>query len=227
MFGTLRYDAQNDDTQFIERTTNPLSGEGDGQGPRYSACDKCRAKKVIASPAYPDISVVLTALPLQQRCGGQRDGCDRCKRTSSTCVYSLEGKGRGNRRRRRTEGHNSTSPGDSPPSSAPFVRRTTNTNGSEKAVKSRAPSPPKLVTPPPSTTTQNASLDDVMDFSPVGSFEDDFLMIQDILPDYDGQNIDNYLDTLTLPAQGDNDLDFYFGSGSSSDQISRPCPDAN
>lgn len=46
MFGTLRYDAQNDDTHFIERTTDPLNGKGEGQRPRYSACDKCRAKKV-------------------------------------------------------------------------------------------------------------------------------------------------------------------------------------
>lgn len=45
MFGTLRYDAQNDDTHFIERTTDPLNGK-EGQRPRYSACDKCRAKKV-------------------------------------------------------------------------------------------------------------------------------------------------------------------------------------
>lgn len=47
MFGTLRYDAQNDDTHFIERTTDLLNGKGEGQRPRYSACDKCRAKKVL------------------------------------------------------------------------------------------------------------------------------------------------------------------------------------
>ena len=46
MFGTLRYDAQNDDTHFIERTTGSLNGKCEGQRPRYSACDKCRAKKV-------------------------------------------------------------------------------------------------------------------------------------------------------------------------------------
>ena len=53
MFGTLRYDAQNDDTHFIERTTDPLNGKGEGQRPRYSACDKCRAKKVRALSANP------------------------------------------------------------------------------------------------------------------------------------------------------------------------------
>lgn len=46
MFGTLRYDAQNDDTHFCERSTGPLNGKGVGQRPRYSACDNCRAKKV-------------------------------------------------------------------------------------------------------------------------------------------------------------------------------------
>ena len=46
MFGTLRYDAQKDDTHFIERTTDLINGKTEGQRPRYSACDKCRAKKV-------------------------------------------------------------------------------------------------------------------------------------------------------------------------------------
>lgn len=46
MFGTLRLNVQSDDTQFIERITSPIDAEGNGEGLRYLACDKCRSKKV-------------------------------------------------------------------------------------------------------------------------------------------------------------------------------------
>ena len=57
MFGTLRYDAQKDDTHFVERTADPIIGKNDGQRPRYSACDKCRAKKVCMHVLVPDVSL--------------------------------------------------------------------------------------------------------------------------------------------------------------------------
>lgn len=43
MFGTLRYDSQEDDTHFIP---GPRGIESGGPSPRYSACDSCRGKKV-------------------------------------------------------------------------------------------------------------------------------------------------------------------------------------
>lgn len=44
MFGTLRYSALEDDTEFVERSYDPLMGPKDGI--RYVACDRCRSKKV-------------------------------------------------------------------------------------------------------------------------------------------------------------------------------------
>lgn len=44
MFGTLRYSALEDDTEFVGRSYDPLMGPKDGI--RYVACDRCRSKKV-------------------------------------------------------------------------------------------------------------------------------------------------------------------------------------
>lgn len=183
MFGTLRYDAQNDDTHFIERTTDPLNGKGEGQRPRYSACDKCRAKK--------------------QRCGGRRDGCERCIRTSSECVYSLQGKGRGRRKRNVTK-DKVFSIGDS----------------ALDAVKPSTANKPQQPAPAEFTQKIEDFEDDTMgSFRPVNTLENDILtpgLIQsDMLPGFDGRTIDDYLDSnyiSTLSSQQDFDPDFYFAS---------------
>ena len=44
MFGTLRYSALEDNTEFIGRSCDPLLGLKDNS--RYVACDRCRSKKV-------------------------------------------------------------------------------------------------------------------------------------------------------------------------------------
>lgn len=46
MFGTLRYDSHNNNTEFEERATGVLLNDI-GHLPQHSACDKCRAKKVL------------------------------------------------------------------------------------------------------------------------------------------------------------------------------------
>jgi hypothetical protein len=57
MFGTLRFDAHSDDTEFIERVSvNDLNGQG---SQHYSACDKCRSKKVGRRPASATLIVLL------------------------------------------------------------------------------------------------------------------------------------------------------------------------
>ena len=46
IFGTLQRSANNDNTELIQRLGDPSLGPLDGHGPRSSACDKCRSKKV-------------------------------------------------------------------------------------------------------------------------------------------------------------------------------------
>ncbi len=205
MFGTLRYDAQNDDTHFIERTTDPLNGKGEGQRPRYSACDKCRAKKVCMHATLVDAEMADNHSRPKQRCGGRRDGCERCIRTSSECVYSLQGKGRGRRRRNATKGKD-LSLGQSPL----HPEKRSIANESQQRQNSAL-----------GETTQEMQdlADDTMSrLLPVNSLEDDLtsgLMEHEMLPGFDGQSIDDYLNstyTSTLPAHNDFDPDHYFAS---------------
>lgn len=49
MFGTLRYNSQNADSEFIGRAGDPSSCPLDDRGPRSLACDRCRSKKVGSS----------------------------------------------------------------------------------------------------------------------------------------------------------------------------------
>lgn len=46
MFGTLRYNAQSNEPEFVERASGPLMSELNGYVPAHTACDKCRSKKV-------------------------------------------------------------------------------------------------------------------------------------------------------------------------------------
>lgn len=179
MFGTLRYDAHIDDTLFCERPTGPLNGKGEGQRPRYSACDKCRAKK--------------------QKCGGGRDGCERCIRTSSECVYSLQGKGRGRRRRDAAE-RTALSQADSPQHSAK---------------RSPADKPRKRKVTAPGENKQrmrHVADDTISSLLLVDGLDNDIptsgLMQSDILPGFDGQSIDDCLDSHYFSARHEFDPDF-------------------
>lgn len=186
MFGTLRYDAQNDDTHFCERSTGPLNGKGVGQRPRYSACDNCRAKK--------------------QRCGGRRDGCERCIRTSSECVYSLQGRGRGRRRHNVTEGKG-------------FSQVDSSQN---RAKPSTANKPQKRKLPEPSEIEEkkrDLADDSMSSFLPVDGLDNDTptsgLMQSEMLPGFDAQSIDNCLNThyfSIIPARYDFDLETRTGT---------------
>ena len=66
---------------------------------------------------------------------------------------------------------------------------------------------------------EDVTNDPMNTFLPVESLDNDFptsgLMQSDMLPGFDGQSIDDYLDSnymASLPAQLDFDPDFYFGS---------------
>ncbi|CAD6563516.1 MAG: hypothetical protein ASARMPRED_000005 [Alectoria sarmentosa] len=160
MFGTLRYDAQSDDTHFIERTTDPLNGKRDGQRPRYSACDKCRAKKVRIRDAVADEMVVNVA-------------------------------------------------------SVPQV----NAYPSKRSKADKSQSPKTPARGKPTEKMENLADDTMSSCLPVDKLEDDVptsgLMQSDMLPGFNGESIDDYLDSdyfSTLPIQHDFDPEFYFAS---------------
>lgn len=88
MFGTLRYDSHNDRTEFLDRSARFHVNEQNGFSGQHAACDLCRAKKL--------------------RCSGQEHGCDRCKTSSSSCVYSTS-RDDGRQKRRRRADNGSTS----------------------------------------------------------------------------------------------------------------------
>lgn len=46
MFGTLRYDSQSNDTEFVDSTYGFLLNDADSQATPHFACDTCRMKKV-------------------------------------------------------------------------------------------------------------------------------------------------------------------------------------
>lgn len=46
MFGTLRYDPQSKDTEFVDRTYGFLLNDADTPPTPHFACDICRMKKV-------------------------------------------------------------------------------------------------------------------------------------------------------------------------------------
>ena len=121
-------------------------------------------------------------------------------------MYSLQGKGRGRRRRNATEGKD-FSLGDS---------------SLDPAKRSTADKPPQRQTPGPGDTAQivvDLPNDSMTSFPPVDNLANDFptsgLMQSDMLPGFDGQSIDDYLDgnfMSTIPTQQDFDPDFYFAS---------------
>ncbi|KAI0517482.1 hypothetical protein F5B22DRAFT_645663 [Xylaria bambusicola] len=65
MFGTLRLAPNSETVDFIERTDGRSFT---GTVPPHSACTHCRSKKL--------------------RCGGQKPICNRCKTSSTKCVYA-------------------------------------------------------------------------------------------------------------------------------------------
>lgn len=121
-------------------------------------------------------------------------------------MYSLQGKGRGRRRRNATEGKD-LSPGES--SVEPAKRSTPDKAQPQKA-------PPTVDTIPKLSGSANNSMSNFMQLD---NLENDFptsgLMQSDTLPGFDGQSIDDYLDSnyiSALPGQHDFDPGFYFGN---------------
>lgn len=106
MFGTLRHDVRNNDIEFVERENGYARNSGQALSRRlhHSACDKCRAKKVLPllyTPCrillfYIGSYLLQSWLKYRQiRCTGQSLGCVRCKTLSIPCVYSSSRKGKG------------------------------------------------------------------------------------------------------------------------------------
>ena len=146
----------------------------------------------------------------QQRCSGHRNGCDRCRRTSSTCTYSHDGKTKGNRKDSRNAGQASSADGPLP-SSVPKKRSSTmdeqqvSTDAGEAARKASTPSP---------KNAQDTSLTDIaMDFVEYDIMSDQNL--NDLLPGLDVEMDNPLFDGLTLPSLTDLDQEFSFPSESS------------
>ena len=135
-------------------------------------------------------------------------------------MYSFQGKGRG---RRREAKNSSLGPSSIDPSKR------------SKADKSQSPKTPARGKP--TEKMENLADDTMSSCLPVDKLEDDVptsgLMQSDMLPGFNGESIDDYLDSdyfSTLPIQHDFDPEFYFASHCESlestptDSISGACP---
>lgn len=198
MFGTFRYSSQNDDSQFLGRVGDPSSlAPLDECAPRSLACDRCRSKKV--GSFFPHIHCCTLAnmltLPLQQRCSGQKNGCDRCKRNSSACNYSP-----GARRGKRNDAQNkSGNPVSSPAETAPHRSRSSNKGELQDHSSLRRPS--TQCSSPHGQNLDEQNLDEresVEDsFNPIGSplggsFDDGFTMTD--------RSANDHWDEMILPS---------------------------
>ena len=121
-------------------------------------------------------------------------------------MYSLQGKGRGRRRRTVAEGKDF---GLKESAVDPAKRST-----ADKAQQQQTPTSVDVA-----KKVENTTNDPNNGFLPIDELGDDFptsgLMQSDLLPGFDGQNIDDYLDSSymsTITGQHDFDPNFYFGS---------------
>lgn len=223
MFGTLRYEPQRSGTEFVQGANAAHFHDVGGFVSQHSACDTCRSKKVkslarCALHAIPGGYFWLwTDLFLQLRCSGQKPGCDRCKSTSSPCIYSEVVDGRGTRRRKRPEAH---STGQTNPSSTrPSTRaQEASTARGEQGVKASAEQSSARkttrqendVSDPIIVSTDDNMFDRMQ--SPMRSFEEDSVisdqMLRDIMPDYDSEGV-NFNEMMaadsTLPMDFEDD----------------------
>ena len=121
-------------------------------------------------------------------------------------MYSLQGKGRGRRRRNAAEGKD-------------FSLKESSVDPAKRSTADKAQ---QKQTPPSADMTKqvdNTTSDLNTSFLPIDELTNDFptsgLMQSDLLPGFDGQSIDDYLDSSymsTLPGQHDFDPNFYFGN---------------
>ncbi|KAL6719835.1 hypothetical protein ACLMJK_001756 [Lecanora helva] len=204
MFGTLRYDGSGRTHQSTQRAAGPAL---DQQKQRNLACNRCRSRKVWLRHLVLVMKDGSSFCSLQQRCGGEQDGCQRCKEASIACVYPSFSPEKGVKNRKRSalsrQSSHQTSLSETPPASneaSPSERR--------KPEKIPRLSPPDLSTNSDvaSGTKQNASTsnprstDEQPESFPIPS---EFL--EGIFPGEDFQRSQNYLTDLNL--------DHYFVDG--------------
>lgn len=123
---------------------------------------------------------------MKLRCSGQRSGCDRCKATSSACVYSDSGDGRGTRRRKRPEAQDYRQGASAPSrSNGQSSSETTTNSASPKGMNSRDQSEMGTL----DENMRDAGGDKVTKNalnSPLRTFDEDLLlsdqMLHDIMP---------------------------------------------
>ena len=151
---------------------------------------------------------------LQQRCSGQRDGCDRCKRTSSACIYSSVSKGRGAQRRKKNDRRGkSSSSSESPLAATIYEQQYDHENEMKdlrKALKTR-----KRISSPP---RRGHDTDDVTGLfdplkSPLEILEDNLAItdriLYDKLPDSKRQYADRPSGSATLSHSTDNGSSYF------------------
>ena len=88
MFGTLHWNAPSQETDYVPRQ------HGSSNLEKHSACDRCRAKKVLTCGSRVTSSVEKTLRadglgPLMQvKCSINHDQCSRCKRRGELCTFT-------------------------------------------------------------------------------------------------------------------------------------------
>lgn len=172
MFGTLRYNSRRGDTEFVDCTNEFLPHDADRQATSHLACDTCRMRKL--------------------KCSGQKTGCDRCRVTSTSCMYTAAGEGTSGRRQQRGEDRSSV-----------HSQRSTSSSQSSSASRLRqAMSPPKVA-----RTDEYSDL--VLHDSPPQTFEEDFLIsdefLYDMIPGLGSRSLEDFVQTSKSPFQSDLD----------------------
>ncbi len=83
MFGTLRY---NSDTKDVEHVELERADGFEARGYCRTACNECRTRKVNNSSRLltPNADQVYIT---QLKCSGDKNGCQRCRAISTTCIY--------------------------------------------------------------------------------------------------------------------------------------------
>lgn len=224
MFGTLRCDTQRNGSEFTERPNGSLLGDSGVHVPQRSACDKCRSKKV-RLPVRRQLLRFMANHCEQLRCSGQKSGCDRCKATATSCVYTETVDGRVSKRRKRPDARVLENVATSQPRPAPSPQL--NSTSVPTAQPTKAAGWQQMGTPPsqendPSQHHQDSdpAVSDLLEGlgSPMSSFEEDYMisdqMLRDILPDCGSQRMESYNMTTpdyTFHTGADMDGYFHFG----------------
>lgn len=203
MFATLRYDNPSNDALTIQHAADASL---ERSGPRNSACDRCRSRKVAHVPnAIMYIERSADCLLVQQRCSGQKSGCDRCKHASAVCAYpSVTTENEPNRRKRSSSTRQILAEALSNKASALQYETPRNEDApTNKAQKLSKPDPPPSGQPVISglenngaVNTHDRSTPPVEDSQDYFALPSDFL--QDVLPESELEDSGGLIADLNL-----------------------------